>query len=106
MPERVVRGLYAASIVDTIREPLMLLTDDLRILMANRSSYELFGVDARHFDGRSPHRPAPWGHHDRRQSAGAGRAFHRSPAGAPQGSFMTSSNAGTTLMADDDPEDR
>ena len=53
MTERVLEGLYAASIVDTVREPLMLLTEDLRILMVNRSCRELFGADQGQFDGRS-----------------------------------------------------
>ena len=36
--------LYAESIVDTVREPLLILTSDLRVARANRSFYETFGA--------------------------------------------------------------
>ena len=53
MTESVLGSPYAASIVDTVREPLMLLTDDARVLMANRSFCEAFGVDQGQLTGRS-----------------------------------------------------
>ena len=40
----VVAQKYAESIVETVREPLLVLASDLRVLSANRSFYELFKV--------------------------------------------------------------
>ncbi|HMF37167.1 MAG TPA: CheR family methyltransferase, partial [Isosphaeraceae bacterium] len=37
-------GEYAQSIVDTVREPILVLTDDLRVKSANRSFFETFHV--------------------------------------------------------------
>jgi len=34
---------YARSIVDTVRQPLLLLTSDLQVVTANASFYERFG---------------------------------------------------------------
>ena len=35
---------YAESIIDTIREPLIVLDQDLRVVKVNRSFYKLFKV--------------------------------------------------------------
>ena len=37
---------YAESIIDTVRDPLVVLDGDLRVLSASRSFYETFAVDA------------------------------------------------------------
>lgn len=38
-------SLYVASIVDTVREPLLVLDSDLRVVSANRSFYRSFKLD-------------------------------------------------------------
>jgi PAS domain-containing protein len=43
---------YAESIVETIREPLIVLTSDRRIIKANRSFYDRFHVTAEETEGR------------------------------------------------------
>src|SRR3954452_17725363 len=43
---------FAASIVDTVREPLVILDDQLRVLSANRSFYQAFAVDPAETEGR------------------------------------------------------
>jgi PAS domain-containing protein len=43
---------YAESIVETIREPLIVLTPDLRVITANRSFYETFHVTPKETEGR------------------------------------------------------
>ena len=43
---------YAESIVDTVRQPLVILTADLRVETANRAFYETFRVDERDTAGR------------------------------------------------------
>jgi len=43
---------YAESIVETIREPLIVLTPDLKVLSANRSFYETFRVAPEETEGR------------------------------------------------------
>ena len=35
---------YTQSIVDTVREPILILADDLRVMSANRSFFETFHV--------------------------------------------------------------
>lgn len=45
-------GLYAASIVQTLREPLVLLDEQLRVVMANASFYATFGAAAGTLEGR------------------------------------------------------
>ncbi len=50
--EAAIDDLYAGSIVDTIRESLLLLDDDLRVVMANRSFCEAFGVPRDQLSGR------------------------------------------------------
>jgi len=42
---------YAESIVDTIREPLLVLASDLRVLSANRSFYDTFKVTLKETTG-------------------------------------------------------
>jgi two-component system, chemotaxis family, CheB/CheR fusion protein len=44
--------LYADSIVETVREPLLVLTSDLRVESANRSFYREFGVSPEETKGR------------------------------------------------------
>jgi len=39
---------YAESIVDTVRKPLVLLGQDLRVKMANRAFYTTFRVTTRY----------------------------------------------------------
>ena len=43
---------YTESIVETIREPLIVLTPDLRVITANRSFYETFHVTPKETEGR------------------------------------------------------
>jgi len=43
---------YTESIVETIREPLLVLTADLKVITANRSFYEMFHVTAEETGGR------------------------------------------------------
>ena len=43
---------YAESIVETIREPLVVLTADLKVISANRSFYETFQVTPEETEGR------------------------------------------------------
>ena len=43
---------YTESIVETIREPLIVLTPDLRVLSANRSFYETFHVAPKETEGQ------------------------------------------------------
>ncbi|MGA2332791.1 MAG: sigma 54-interacting transcriptional regulator [Syntrophales bacterium] len=43
---------YAESIVETIREPLIVLTPDLKVISANRSFYETFQVAPEETEGR------------------------------------------------------
>lgn len=43
---------YTESIVETIREPLLVLTPDLRVITANRSFYETFHVPPEETEGR------------------------------------------------------
>ena len=40
------------SIVETVREPLIVLTPDLRVITANRSFYEMFHVTPEETEGR------------------------------------------------------
>ena len=42
----------AQAIVDTIREPLLVLDEDLRVVAANRSFYSTFKVRPEDTDGR------------------------------------------------------
>ncbi len=43
---------YTESIVETIREPLIVLTPDLKVISANRSFYEIFQVASEETEGR------------------------------------------------------
>jgi PAS domain S-box-containing protein len=43
---------YTESIVQTIREPLIVLTPDLKVISANRSFYEMFHVTPEETEGR------------------------------------------------------
>jgi PAS domain-containing protein len=43
---------YAESIVETIREPLIVLTPDLRVITANHSFYGTFQVTPEETEGR------------------------------------------------------
>ena len=43
---------YAESIVETIREPLVVLTSNLKVISANRSFYETFQVTPEETEGR------------------------------------------------------
>ena len=43
---------YTESIVETIREPLIVLTPDLKVISANRSFYETFQVAPEETEGR------------------------------------------------------
>ena len=53
---------YAESIVETIREPLIVLTPDLKVISANHSFYETFNVTPEETEGRFilQHRQPPW----------------------------------------------
>ena len=46
------RGALAQAIVDTIREPLLVLDKDLRVVSANRSFYLMFGMKRHDVQGR------------------------------------------------------
>jgi PAS domain S-box-containing protein len=48
---------YLQSIVDTIREPLVVLDANLRVRSANRSYYRIFGTSPADTEGRSIHDP-------------------------------------------------
>jgi two-component system CheB/CheR fusion protein len=43
---------YTESIVETVHEPLIVLTPDLRVITANRSFYEMFHVTPKETEGR------------------------------------------------------
>jgi PAS domain-containing protein len=43
---------YTEGIVETIREPLLVLTADLKVITANRSFYETFHVTPEETEGR------------------------------------------------------
>ena len=43
---------YAKSIVETIREPLLVLTADLKVISANQSFYQTFKVTPKETEGR------------------------------------------------------
>jgi len=43
---------YAEGIVETVREPLVILDSELRVLSANRSFYEVFRVTPQETEGR------------------------------------------------------
>ena len=45
-------GILAEIIVDTIRHPLLILTEDLRVRSANRAFYQAFQVDRAETEGR------------------------------------------------------
>jgi PAS domain-containing protein len=44
---------YAESIVESVREPLVLLASSLKVISANHSFYEAFQVTPRETEGRS-----------------------------------------------------
>jgi PAS domain-containing protein len=44
--------ILAESIVDTIRHPLLILSEDLRVRSANRAFYEVFQADPAETEGR------------------------------------------------------
>jgi len=50
--ERELARVYAESIVDTVREPLIILAEDQRIRSANQSFYQLFGLAKETTEGR------------------------------------------------------
>ena len=43
---------FAQGIVDTVREPVLVLDEDLRVIAANRSFYSVFKVGPEHTEGR------------------------------------------------------
>lgn len=43
---------YAQNIVDTVREPLIILNEDLRVVSANRSFYSIFRVKPKETEGK------------------------------------------------------
>jgi len=45
-------GALAAAVVDTVREPLLVLDKDLRVVLASRSFYGKFGMDGQDVQGR------------------------------------------------------
>jgi len=45
--------LYAESIVDTVREPLLVLDEDVRVYSANQSFYDTFRISKEETEGRS-----------------------------------------------------
>ncbi len=44
----------AHAIVDTVREPLIVLDRNLRVVVASRSFYQTFGVDPQDTQGQPP----------------------------------------------------
>jgi len=46
------QALLADAIVDTVREPLVVLDRNLRVVTASRSFYQTFGVERQHTEGR------------------------------------------------------
>jgi chemotaxis protein methyltransferase CheR len=51
-PDIQFNGLLAQAIVDTVREPLLVLDKDLRVVLASRSFYLAFGVNRQETEGR------------------------------------------------------
>ena len=51
-PDAKEAGILAEGIVDTIRQPLLILTEDLRVHSANRAFYQVFQVDQAQTEGR------------------------------------------------------
>lgn len=47
--------LLSQAIVDTLREPLVVLDEDLRVVVASRSFYSKFRVDREATEGRLLH---------------------------------------------------
>ena len=47
------RAEFAENIVQTVREPLLVLDDELRVVMANRAFYALFRVSREETEGRT-----------------------------------------------------
>lgn len=47
-----IKHALAEAIVDTVREPLVLLDRDLRVVTASRSFYQTFGVEQQHTEGK------------------------------------------------------
>ena len=43
---------YAQNIVDTVREPLLILDETLRVRSANRAFYQTFHVSSQETEGR------------------------------------------------------
>jgi PAS domain-containing protein len=43
---------FAQGIVDTVREPVLVLDKELRVIAANRSFYSVFKVSPEHTEGR------------------------------------------------------
>jgi len=53
LPKRIpLNGEYAESIINTVREPLIVLDKDLRVVTASRSFYELFKVKPEQTEGQ------------------------------------------------------
>lgn len=52
-PQTTTRGSYAASIVETVREPLVVLDGDLRVVLANRSFCQTFQAVLEGYEGQS-----------------------------------------------------
>ena len=55
-------NLYARAVVDTVREPLVVLDGDLRVQSANQSFYDFFQVTAQQTEGQLVHElgDQPW----------------------------------------------
>lgn len=54
-PEFEASNALAHAIVDTVREPFLVLDKDLKVIVANRSFYRTFQVDREHTEGRLLH---------------------------------------------------
>ena len=50
---------YSDSIIDTIRQPLVVLDDELRVVSANRSFYGMFALEAAEDRRKAARRPSP-----------------------------------------------
>ena len=87
---------YSDSIIDTIRQPLVVLDEELRVVSANRSFYELSRSSPRR---RSAACSALAGDHPLRYS-GAARLSRPDPRASPPGSRITRSSSSCRCSAD------
>jgi len=77
------RDPYAASIVETVRQPLVVLDADLRVRSANRSFYKTFQVLPEKSEGRLLHELG-----ERQWESGAAGVARTDCTGWPRGAGL------------------